>query len=48
VKKPSLDEMITKRVDFLTGYQTPTTPGTPRLRGHVRAAEAPQGGGKPA
>jgi len=46
VKKPSLDEMIGKRVEFLTGYQDADYAGQYRaFVAKVRAAEAPQGGG---
>jgi len=42
VKKPSLDELLTKRVDFLTGYQDAAYADSyKRFVAKVRAAEAP-------
>jgi indolepyruvate ferredoxin oxidoreductase len=42
VKKPSLDEMVTQRVDFLTGYQDAAyAAGYKAFIDKVRAAEAP-------
>jgi len=42
VKKPSLDEMVAKRVDFLTGYQDAAYAATYKAYvDKVRAAEAP-------
>ena len=42
VKKPSLDEMVAKRVDFLTGYQDSNYAATYKaFVDKVRAAEAP-------
>ena len=44
VKKPSLDEMITRRVDFLTGYQDSAYASQYRsFVERVRTAEAPLG-----
>jgi indolepyruvate ferredoxin oxidoreductase len=46
VKKPGLDEMITKRVDYLTGYQDAAYAARYKaFVDKVRAAEAPLGGG---
>ncbi|MBK6469995.1 MAG: indolepyruvate ferredoxin oxidoreductase family protein [Betaproteobacteria bacterium] len=46
VKKPSLDEMVKTRVDFLTGYQDATYAATYKAYvDQVRAAELPLGGG---
>ena len=46
VKKSGLDEMITKRVDFLTGYQDAAYAARYKaFVDKVRAAEAPLGGG---
>ncbi len=45
VKKPSLDEMLKTRVDFLTGYQDAAYAATySAFVAKVRAAEAPLGG----
>ncbi len=45
VKKPSLDEMIAKRVEFLTGYQNAAyAAGYKAFVDKVRAAEAPLAG----
>jgi indolepyruvate ferredoxin oxidoreductase len=47
VKKPSLDEMIAKRVEFLTGYQDATyAAGYKAFVDKVRAAEAPLAGSR--
>jgi indolepyruvate ferredoxin oxidoreductase len=44
VKKPSLDEIVSKRVDFLTGYQDATYAASYKaFVDKVRAAEAPLG-----
>ena len=44
VRKPSLDEMVSKRVDFLTGYQDAAYAGQYKaFVDKVRAAEAPLG-----
>jgi indolepyruvate ferredoxin oxidoreductase len=46
VKKPSLDELVTRRVEFLTGYQDAAYAATYRaFVDKVRAAEAPLGAG---
>ncbi len=46
VKKPGLNETITKRVEFLTGYQDDRYAAQyAAFVGKVRAAEAPLGGG---
>ncbi len=46
VKKPSLDEMVATRVDFLTGYQDAAYAATYKaFVDKVRAAETPLGGG---
>ena len=45
VKKPSLDEMVAKRVDFLTGYQDAAYAQTyAAFVAQVKQAEAPLGG----
>ena len=47
VKKPSLDEMVAKRVEFLTGYQDAAYAAQYKaFVDKVRAAEAPLGAGK--
>ena len=44
VKKPSLDEMVAKRVEFLTGYQDAAYAAQYKaFVDKVRAAEAPLG-----
>jgi indolepyruvate ferredoxin oxidoreductase len=46
VKKPSLDELVTRRVDFLTGYQDSAYAAQYRaFVDQVRAAEAPLNAG---
>jgi indolepyruvate ferredoxin oxidoreductase len=46
VKKPSVDEMVAKRVEFLTGYQDAAYAQTYKaFVDQVRAAEAPLGAG---
>jgi indolepyruvate ferredoxin oxidoreductase len=46
VKKPSLDETVAKRVEFLTGYQDAAYAQQYKaFVDHVRAAETPIGGG---
>jgi len=48
VKKPGLDEMVAKRVDFLTGYQDAAYAAQYKaFVDKVRAAEAPLAGGTP-
>ena len=48
VKKPGLDEMVSKRVDFLTGYQDAAYAAQYKaFVDKVRAAETPLAGGTP-
>jgi hypothetical protein len=49
-RSPRSDEIVARRVEFLTGYQDAAyaAAATPRFVERVRAAEAPLGAGSPA